>query len=227
MNATPHASYRWLFWCLALVGFGLDQASKYGIFHWLDDPAVPGYTLIPGAFQLVAQYTDQRVPEGDWLTPLRSWSSPKMPRVNHGALFGLGGPDQERQAPIALFSLFGLLDAETHGHDANALFTLVSLAAAVILIGWSLRASATRDLWLCLALGLILGGTLGNLFDRVVFRGVRDFLYWHYLVNWPVFNLADCCLVCGAGLLLVRAFWGAPAEHAPEDQKAVAQVAEV
>jgi len=56
-------------------------------------------------------------------------------------------------------------------------------------------------------LGLILAGTLGNLYDRVVFNGVRDFLYFH-LIEWPVFNIADCCLVCGAFLLLAQAFLG-------------------
>ncbi len=66
-----------------------------------------------------------------------------------------------------------------------------------------------------MALGLILSGTLGNLFDRVVFNGGRDFLYF-YWIEWPVFNVADCCLVCGAFLLLAQAFWPpAPvAEHA-------------
>jgi lipoprotein signal peptidase len=58
---------------------------------------------------------------------------------------------------------------------------------------------------------LILAGTLGNLFDRVVFGGVRDFLYFYWF-EWPVFNVADCFLVCGAGLLLLQAFATAPAD---------------
>ena len=65
-------------------------------------------------------------------------------------------------------------------------------------------------LWVCIALGLILGGTLGNFYDRVVFNGVRDFLHWNYLFDWPVFNLADSCLVCGACLLLLQAFGKQP-----------------
>src|SRR5436190_697365 len=73
-----------------------------------------------------------------------------------------------------------------------------------------------RDLNLCFALGLILGGTLGNFYDRIVFDGVRDFLYWHKGIDWPVFNIADCCLVCGAGFLLLEAFF-AKAE-APRNQ---------
>jgi signal peptidase II len=63
---------------------------------------------------------------------------------------------------------------------------------------------------------LILAGTLGNLYDRLVFDGVRDFLHF-YLIDWPVFNIADCCLVCGAFLLLAQAFLG---RHAKETQSA-------
>jgi lipoprotein signal peptidase len=95
---------------------------------------------------------------------------------------------------------------------------------------------------LCAALGLILAGTLGNLYDRVLFGGVRDFLHWYRYFNWPVFNLADSCLVVGAGLLLAHAFLTAeqaaedhgtaaqaPAEKAPAEQASVAsgQQAEV
>ncbi len=76
---------------------------------------------------------------------------------------------------------------------------------------------------MCIALGLILAGTLGNLYDRVVFGGVRNFLYWFYLVDWPVFNFADCCLVCGAGLLLLQAFL---TEASPATQEAPAVVEE-
>ena len=82
---------------------------------------------------------------------------------------------------------------------------------------------------LCSALGLILGGTLGNLYDRLVFNGVRDFLHWDYLFDWPVFNVADCCLVCGASLLLLQAFASSPqpAKDSAGAQSAVGASAEV
>jgi lipoprotein signal peptidase len=64
------------------------------------------------------------------------------------------------------------------------------------------------------ALGLILGGTIGNLYDRLVFGGVRDFLYF-YKIEWPVFNVADCCLVVGATLLLLQAVFVAPSTEQP------------
>ena len=55
---------------------------------------------------------------------------------------------------------------------------------------------------------------LGNLFDRIVFHGVRDFLYFYWF-EWPVFNIADCLLVCGAAVLLLQAFF-TPHESKPQ-----------
>ncbi len=184
----PERSYRWLLWGLALAGTTLDQWSKYAVFNWLREP--PGqYEVVPGAFRLLAQFD----PRGDAATgllhTLRTLGGEGMPKVNHGALFGLGSE---------------------YAFVANAVFALVSVVAAAAIIGWSCRRATVRDLPLCAALGLILAGTLGNLYDRVVFGGVRDFLYF-YWIEWPVFNFADCCLVCGAGLLLAQAFWSRPA----------------
>src|SRR5439155_13704091 len=99
--------------------------------------------------------------------------------------------------------------------DLNHVFAVVSVAAAAAIVVWSLRRATAQDRWLCVALGLILAGTLGNLYDRVVFSGVRDFLAWVYLYDFPVFNIADSCLVCGATLLLLQAFF-----TVPEDRKA-------
>lgn len=129
-----------------------------------------------------------------------------QPQVNHGALFGLAGEYQTR---------------------ANSVFALVSVLAAIAIVYWSTRRATARDGYLCAALGLILAGTLGNLYDRLVFAGVRDFLHWFYLFEWPVFNIADCCLVVGAFLLLAQAFWTRPAA-APAPTPALSQeIAEV
>ena len=64
------------------------------------------------------------------------------------------------------------------------------------------------------ALALILGGALGNLYDRIRFHHVVDFLavkIYHY--NWPDFNIADSCIVIGACLLLLEIFRPQAAEH--------------
>jgi signal peptidase II len=193
-------SYRLLLWTLVLFGTTLDQVTKYTVFRWLYRGGEGGeYVVVPGAFKLLAQFTGQQDPMQTSLTPLRTWGGPVLPKVNHGALFGLG---------------------TEYVATANALFALVSIAAAVAIAYWSTRRSTARDLALCGSLGLILAGTLGNLYDRLVFGGVRDFLYFHY-IEWPVFNVADCCLVCGACLLLTQAFLTRPV-HAPQEATPVA-----
>jgi signal peptidase II len=184
----PERTYRFLFWALALVGLTADQASKYSVFAWLEGKPHNQYVLFrsegDGGFQLVAAFQ-----EDSRGVPVRDARGNPIPHVNQGALFGIG---------------------RGHKTAANTGFAIVSLLAALAILYWSCQKSTTRDLWLSAALGLILAGTLGNLYDRVVFDGVRDFLHWNYLFDWPVFNLADCCLVVGASLLLVQAFF-APA----------------
>ncbi len=184
-------SFRKLFWGLAAAGLVLDQATKYGVFRWLYNAGAGDQrAVVPGAFDLLARFTRE---SGG--SPLRTWSGELMPEVNHGALFGF------------LSQQVGL---------ANALFAVISLVAAVAIAWWSSRPAARRERGLSAALGLILAGTLGNLFDRLVFGGVRDFMHLHYQsFDWPVFNLADCCLVCGAFLLLGQAFFGKSAVESP------------
>jgi lipoprotein signal peptidase len=192
-------SYRALLWGLVLVGLCLDQFGKYQAFRWLHTlPPPPSnehaheYVLIPGVFKLHAQFTGEPDAAQGVMHALRTWSADDMPQVNHGALFGLG---------------------VHYKFYANTLFAVVSVVAALAIIWWSQRPSTLHDGALCAALGLILAGTLGNLYDRLVFGGVRDFLYFHWF-EWPVFNVADCCLVFGAGLLLFQAFWTQPVQAA-------------
>lgn len=185
----PERSYRVMLWFLALTGLALDQSSKYGVFAWLGDKPEHEYVVFrteKGGFQLVAQFE----PEDPFLG--RPEGGQRIPHVNQGALFGI---------------------LRDHKSLANNGFAIISLLAAVAIVYWSIHKSTAGDRWLCGALGLILGGTLGNFYDRVVFNGVRDFLHWNYLFDWPVFNIADCCLVCGAALLLLQAFATQPAKE--------------
>lgn len=211
-------TYRWLLITLAVVGLCIDQASKYGVFRWLynnpqtgahDARQDPPYSftrqVIPGWLELIAQF-DPHAPLCDCgFDSLQTWSAPVMPRVNHGALFGMGGE---------------------HKGTANGFFALVSIAAAGAILIWGMRRSTAREKWLMAALGMILAGTLGNLYDRLVFNGVRDFLHFYYR-PWPVFNFADCFLVVGAGLLLVQAIFVPPQiEEHPSDEALIPEAAE-
>lgn len=78
-------------------------------------------------------------------------------------------------------------------------------AAATLLIVWLLRRG--RDAWYCLGLALILGGALGNLWDRLTMGAVVDFLLFHYR-GWffPAFNVADSAITVGAALLILDSF---------------------
>jgi lipoprotein signal peptidase len=206
-------TYRWLLVSLAVIGLSADQVTKYQVFRWLykdgqfADTSGTGnkFVVVPGWFKLISQF-DPETPtsENPLVAGLQTWSAPLMPRVNHGALFGIGG---------------------AHKGLANGIFAAVSVAAALAIVVWGTRPHTARERGLMAALGLILGGTIGNLYDRLVFGGVRDFLYFHR-VEWPVFNVADCCLVVGAGLLLVQAIFVSPAPEktaTPEDEPVIAE----
>jgi len=136
----------------------------------------------------------------------------------------IDGPDGKPAPHVNQGALFGFL--KNYQTLANGGFAVVSLLAALAIGVWSMQPTTARDRWLCMALGLILAGTLGNLYDRIVFNGVRDFLHWNYRFDWPVFNIADCCLVCGAVLLLAQAFLSSAApkpEQAGSTLEAVPQ----
>ena len=111
--------------------------------------------------------------------------------LNEGALFGLG------QGLV-----FG--------------FAALSIAAAIFIVYWLFIAGAARDAILTFTLGLISAGILGNLYDRLGLPdlrnpesgariyAVRDWLHFQFHGHhFPIFNIADSMLVCGAALL----FW--------------------
>lgn len=77
---------------------------------------------------------------------------------------------------------------------------MLALAAVTGLSVWLWR---TRSRLGGMALGLIIGGALGNIADRMRWGGVTDFLDFHFdTYHWPAFNFADVAIVCGVGLLL-------------------------
>ena len=81
-----------------------------------------------------------------------------------------------------------------------------SVLAVLVVFAMLWRTGRTLTLTSC-ALALILGGALGNLYDRVHFHHVVDFLEVHIVhYHWPDFNLADSAIVVGACLLLIEIF---------------------
>lgn len=103
----------------------------------------------------------------------------------------------------------------TAGRWALAAF----VTAAILVLGWLLWRAGNK--WLGAGLGLIVGGAIGNLIDRLVFGAVADFFYlfidterWGRL-SWYVFNIADVAIVAGVVLLLYESFFVA---QAPDTQ---------
>ncbi|MGE0253519.1 MAG: signal peptidase II [Alphaproteobacteria bacterium] len=79
--------------------------------------------------------------------------------------------------------------------------TMLAFAIVAALSVWLWRSQSRV---LSGALGLVIGGALGNILDRVRFQAVTDFLDFHWAGHhWPAFNLADVAVVCGTALLLV------------------------
>ncbi len=131
-------------------------------------------------------------------------------------------------------ALFGV------GQGLTWLFALLSLVAVAGVFFWLFWLGGRSSIWLSVALGLILAGTLGNLYDRAGCHGevypdgtvragetryaVRDFLLFTFgrpgtrmgqRYHYPVFNFADAFLVTGAIMLVLKSF---RAEEGEEDE---------
>lgn len=151
--------------------------------------------------------------------------------VSKGAVFHLlGGPPPDRiyQNQHVLWLLPGAFRLICHYNTGGAFgwaagnILLFLAAAAVLIPGLVLTAYYCRDprapLW---ALGLIVGGAVGNLYDRLLYPGVRDFFE---VLNpktgkglWPVFNVADIAIVVGVGVYLLWTLFDSARRKEPAD----------
>ncbi|MGQ7271725.1 signal peptidase II [Marinobacter nauticus] len=85
-------------------------------------------------------------------------------------------------------------------------FVALAVVVSVVLVGW-LRKLKADETWTAIAIVLILGGAIGNVYDRVVHGYVVDFLHF-YWQDWhfPAFNLADTAITIGAAMMIIDAF---------------------
>ena len=105
--------------------------------------------------------------------------------LNRGVSFGM----LDMQSPMGRWILAGL-----------------ALTIIVALLIWMWR---TDKRLVTGALGLIVGGAVGNVIDRVLLGGVVDFLDFHWAgYHWPAFNVADIAITCGAAVLIWDSFFG-------------------
>jgi len=174
-----------VFFAIAIIGCAADLATKTWMFKRLGMPGSPG--KVWWMIQDVFGFQTS---------------------LNEGALFGMG------QGMVSVFAVLSLL------------------AACGILV-WLFYFKAASDWLLTVALGSVTGGIFGNLYDRLGMPG----LIWNYSNDlhqtgepvyavrdwilvmigdwpWPTFNIADCMLVVGAGLLVWHAFVTNPEETA-------------
>ena len=95
---------------------------------------------------------------------------------------------------------FGMLQQMPGGK-----FVLTALAiAAIVLVIMYLRRTDPEASRLHVALGLVGGGALGNVIDRISYGRVTDFIVWHVKSHeWPTFNVADAALCVGVGLMML------------------------
>src|SRR5579871_6016011 len=128
-----HRTYRWLLITLAIVGLTADQTSKYGVFRWLykggnyNDLNGNSEEVVKGWFKIIAQFEPDTPLCDCGFSSLQTWSAPVMPRVNQGALFGMGGSQKV---------------------NANYFFAAVSVAAAIAILILGMRRSTASEPWL-------------------------------------------------------------------------------
>jgi signal peptidase II len=111
----------------------------------------------------------------------------------------------------AAFSLFA--DSPSHWKTALLIgFSLIAMVIVSVLLWRQARALTLTGI----ALSLILGGAVGNLWDRVASGRVVDFLLFYVKsYQWPVFNLADSAIVVGASLLVIEILFHKAADETP------------
>lgn len=86
------------------------------------------------------------------------------------------------------------------------LFALIAIVVSAVLIVW-LKRLGRDETWLAIALALVLGGALGNLYDRMAIGHVIDFIFVHWKEHgFPAFNFADSAITVGAIMLALDMF---------------------
>ncbi len=162
--------------------------------------------------------------------------------VTKSVVFGrLGMPGE--QPGVVLIP--GMLSIETNlnegalfgmGQGLGLVFAAISLVAIGGILAMVARPATRTDRWLLVALGLITGGIIGNLYDRIGLPGltwhapeprrgdavlaVRDWIHFKLegVIDWPIFNLADSWLVIGAAVLVLVSFRPVPSADTGTEQ---------
>jgi signal peptidase II len=177
------------FIAVLILGLALDISTKYWTFEYVADQPV-----VLDRDELLADDRFNPIPPHEGV-PILPFDLLQLKLViNRGAVFGIGG-------------------------GMRFFFIAFTFAALIVGIFIFTRYCTSRTHLANVALGLILAGGLGNLYDRIIYGVVRDFLHmlpgwrlpfgWRWPGNNPeifpwVFNIADVMLLLGMGLLLIH-----------------------
>ncbi len=112
---------------------------------------------------------------------------------------------------------------------SNALFYVVPALIGLVVMVYFLLTTSSRNGMVAAALGLLAGGDVGNLIDRLVLHRVRDFidLHWHDAFHWSTFNVADAAICFGFAIIAIDVLFagrslepdGEGGEDAPEERQ--------
>lgn len=119
--------------------------------------------------------------------------------------------------PVPVMPYFNLMLAHNTGAAFSFLadaggwqrwfFVGLTAVITVVLVFWLYRLPPKQKL-LPLALTLVIGGAIGNVYDRMMYGYVVDFIDWYVgTQHWPAFNIADSAICIGAGLLILDSFF--------------------
>lgn len=119
----------------------------------------------------------------------------------------------ELYRPVPVFEHFNLMLAHNTGAAFSFLagaggwqrwfFAVIAVVITTVMVVWIWRLKPGQR-WLACALALVIGGALGNLYDRVTLGYVVDFLdFWWGDYHFPAFNIADSAITVGAVMLII------------------------
>ncbi|UWU91800.1 signal peptidase II [Bradyrhizobium sp. CB1015] len=135
--------------------------------------------------------------------------------------------DLARRGAVRVTPFFDLVLAWNIGisfgwlqNDSQAAQLALMAVKAIAVVALAIWMARSQTVLATVALGLIIGGAIGNGIDRLAYGAVVDFALFHIeiagnIYNWYVFNLADVAIVAGVAALLYDSFLGVPAAKAP------------
>jgi signal peptidase II len=136
--------------------------------------------------RLTKRFIIHRLPEGHAHTVI-----PGVLRITHVLNMG------------AAFSLFSDSSSILAVRNGLVIFSLIAILIVLAML-WRVRHTLNLT---SIALALILGGAIGNVYERIRYHFVVDFIEVHIVhYHWPDFNVADSCIVIGACLLIIEIF---------------------